>query len=192
MIYGYARVSSKTQAINGNSLEAQSKLLQENGATIIYHDVYTGTTTDRPELDKLIQTIQSGDTLIVTKLDRIARSLIQGVELINNLSNKGVKIIVLNMGVIDNSSTGKLIRNIMLSFAEFERELILERMRDGREIARTREGYKEGRPHKFSAEQINLAYQLMQSNTIKQTSKLTGISTATLSRIKRDKKSLSS
>ena len=75
MIYGYARVSTKGQAKDGNSLEAQERALKEAGANEIYIDAFTGTKTDRPEFDKLMERIEEGDTLIVTKLDRFARSM---------------------------------------------------------------------------------------------------------------------
>lgn len=90
--------------------------------------------------------IQSGDKLIITKLDRIARSVMHRIQLIENLSNKGVIINVLNMGVIDNSPTGKLIQNIMLSFAEFERDLIMQRTLEGKAIARQNPDFRDGRP----------------------------------------------
>ena len=92
MIYGYARVSSAGQAIDGNSLEAQSELLKANGAQKIFSDVYTGTKLHRPELDKLMAEIQPGDTLIVAKLDRIARSAKNGLELIDQFIDKGVSV----------------------------------------------------------------------------------------------------
>ena len=80
MIYGYARVSTKGQEKNGNSLENQIELLKENGAAEIYADSFTGTKTDRPEFKKLLTVLKEGDTLIVTKLDRFARSMMQGSE----------------------------------------------------------------------------------------------------------------
>ncbi len=83
MIYGYARVSTKGQAKDGNSLEAQEAELKKGGGEKIYTDAYTGTQTHRPELDKLIGVLQDGDTIVVTKLDRIARSLRQGIDLID-------------------------------------------------------------------------------------------------------------
>lgn len=79
-IYGYARVSTRGQLNDGNSIESQERQLKENGATEIYSDSYTGAKIGRPELDKLLSILQDGDTLIVTKLDRIARSLSQGSE----------------------------------------------------------------------------------------------------------------
>ena len=84
MIYGYARVSTKGQAKDGNSLEAQENALRSAGAIEIYSDAFTGTKSHRPELDKLMVVMKSGDTLVVTKLDRIARSATQGIELIQS------------------------------------------------------------------------------------------------------------
>lgn len=148
MIYGYARVSTNGQAKDGNSLEAQIKTLQENGAAKIYQDRFTGTKLHRPQLDKLLNQLNPGDTLIVTKLDRIARSAVQGTQLISELLGRGVKVNVLNMGVMDNSPNGKLIRTIFFAFAEFERDMIVERTSEGKEIAKLSAGFREGRPNK--------------------------------------------
>ena len=148
MIYGYARVSTKGQARDGNSLEAQEKVLREHGAEVIYKDSFTGTKKHRPELDKLLNVLKEGDTLVVVKLDRIARSTIQGCELMNELFAKGVAVNVLNMGMMDNSSTGKLIRSVFFAFAEFERDMIVDRTSEGKAVAREREDYREGRPTK--------------------------------------------
>ncbi len=181
-IYGYARVSTKTQAKDGNSLEVQRQELMAAGAAEVVSDAYTGTVNDRPELDKLLDRLKKGDTLMATKLDRIARNLKQGIELINNLNDRGIKVHVLNMGVMDNSPTGQLIRNIMLAFAEFERDMIMQRTREGKQIARTKEGYREGRPKKYGKQQMDHAMQLLQDHSYSQVSEMTGISTATLAR----------
>ena len=148
MIYGYARVSTKGQERDGNGLEAQERVLREHGAEVIYKDSFTGTKKHRPELDKLLSVIKEGDILVVVKLDRIARSTIQGCELMNELFAKGVAVNVLNMGMMDNSTTGKLIRSIFFAFAEFERDMIVERTSEGKAVAREREDYREGRPPK--------------------------------------------
>ena len=95
MIYGYARVSTKGQAKDGNSLEVQEQLLREQGATIIYKDSFTGTKKHRPEFDKLLSEISKGDTLVVTKLDRIARSTRNGLEIIDELLDREVSINIL-------------------------------------------------------------------------------------------------
>ncbi len=116
MKYGYCRVSTRGQAREGNSLEYQEQKLRDAGASIIYVDTYTGTKIERPELDKMLKELKDGDTVIVTKLDRIARSVVQGADLIERIGNMGVSVHILNMGIIDNTPTGKLIRNVMLSF----------------------------------------------------------------------------
>ncbi len=148
MIYGYARVSTNGQAKDGNSLDAQIKMLREHGAIKIYQDKFTGTKLHRPQLDILMKELKAGDTLIVTKLDRIARSAVQGTQFISELLDNNIKIHVLNMGVMDNSPNGKLIRTIFFAFAEFERDMIVERTSEGKEIAKMSEGFKEGRPSK--------------------------------------------
>lgn len=146
MIYGYARVSTKGQERDGNSLESQETKLRENGATIVYHESFTGTKRHRPEFDKLLSVLKEGDTLVVTKLDRIARSVIHGASLMEELISMGVKINVLNMGMMDNTPASKLMRTMFFAFAEFERDMIVERTQEGKAVAKTKEGFKEGRP----------------------------------------------
>lgn len=195
MIYGYARVSTKGQAKDGNSLEAQEKALKAAGATEIYKDAFTGTKRDRPELTRLISSLIKGDKLIVTKLDRVARSAAQGMELIDELLNKGVSIHILNMGELNNTPSGKLIRNIFLAFAEFERDMIVERTQEGKAIAKENaaakgQKFKEGRPPKFDEMQIENALHLLESHSITQVVRLTGISKSTLIRTKRKKEAV--
>lgn len=185
MIYGYARVSTKGQAKDGNSLEAQEKALRESGANEIYVDAFTGTKTDRPEFDKLMNKIQKGDTLIVTKLDRFARSMSQGSELVSDLIERGIKVYILNIGVMDNTPSSKLIRNVFFAFAEFERDMIVERTMEGKAIAKQNPDFREGRPKKYSRKQIEHALELLESNSYKQVEDMTGISKSTLIRAKK-------
>lgn len=186
MIYGYARVSTKGQAKDGNSLESQIETLKDNGAVEIYSDSFTGTKTDRPEFNKLLSKLKLGDTLIVTKLDRFARSMTQGSELVNKLIDKGIKVNILNIGVMDNRPSSKLIRNIFFSFAEFERDMIIERTQEGKVIAKTKEGFKEGRPKKYNKKQLDNALSMLSINggkyTYNEVVELLGISKSTLIR----------
>ena len=184
MVYGYFRVSTQEQAKDGNSLEAQEKLLKENGAEEIYSDAFTGTKAHRPELDKLLDKLQQGDKLVITKLDRIARSAAQGTELIQTLLDNGITVHVLNIGLMDNTPTGKLIRNIMLAFAEFERDMIIERTQEGKAIAKKQPDFREGRPRLYSKKQIQHALGLLENHSYKQVTELTGISKSTLIRAK--------
>lgn len=148
MLYGYMRVSTKGQARDGNSLADQERKLCEAGVAKenIYGDAFTGTKSERPEFTKLLGLLKEGDTLVVCKLDRFARSAADGIKLVDELISRGVKVNVLNMGLMDNSTTGKLIRGIFFCFAEFERDMIIERTAAGKEVARQRDGYREGRP----------------------------------------------
>lgn len=186
MIYGYARVSTKGQATDGNSLEVQRKLLKENGAEVIFEDSFTGTKTDRPEFKRLLDYIKEGDTLIVTKLDRFARSMTQGSQLVTELINRGVRINILNVGIMDNTPASKLIRNIFFSFAEFERDMIVERTQEGKAIAKTKAGFTEGRPKKYTEKQIKHALSLLAINggdkSYNEVVEITGISKSTLIR----------
>lgn len=177
MKYGYARISTI-----GQDLRAQIKTLEAEGCDVIYTEKYTGTKIERKEFSCLINEIQEGDTLVVTKLDRFARSVRGGIEVIKELFEMGVRVHVINMGIIENTATGRLIFNIMMSFAEFERDMIVERTQEGKMIARQDPTYLEGRPPKFSKKQIELAIQLKETHTYKQVEALTGISKPTLYR----------
>ena len=146
MKYGYARVSSRGQAADGNSLDYQERVLREAGAEEIYTEAITGTKRHRPQLDILLNKVTEGDTVIVTKLDRVARSVRNGLDIIDELVTKGVTIHVLNMGVFDNSPQGRLMRTVFLAFAEFERDMIQVRTQEGKALAREKDpDYKEGR-----------------------------------------------
>jgi DNA invertase Pin-like site-specific DNA recombinase len=183
MIYGYARVSTA-----GQDLQAQMNQLKEAGCKKIYSEKFTGTKAERPEFQKLLSRLENGDMLIVTKLDRFARSTSDALSVIKPLFERGVRVNVLNIGIIEDTPTGKLIFTIFSAFAEFERELIITRTREGKEIAKQNKDFKEGRPKKFSKQQINHAMQLLETNSYTQVEEMTGISKSTLVRAKRNNK----
>lgn len=188
MIYGYSRVSTKCQARDGNSLESQEKALRDAGAAKIYTDAFTGTKTDRPEFDKLLAEIKAGDTLVVTKLDRFARSMTQGSELVSALIDRGIRVYILNIGILDNTPTSKLIRNVFFAFAEFERDMIVERTQEGKAVAKQNPDFREGRPKKYSKKQVEHALGLLRDHSYRQVEDLTGISKSTLIRAKKFEK----
>lgn len=144
MKYGYKRVSSPGQQLSGNSLGEQDKQLRAAGADVVVGECYTGTTIDRPVFTNLLNSLQDGDTLIVTKLDRFARVSDAG-KLIEELVNRGVTVNILNFGVANNTPTGKLMLNIIFAFAQYERDTIWERTQEGKAAARLKPGYREGR-----------------------------------------------
>lgn len=181
--YGYARVSTKGQASQGNSIDEQVNALKKAGCEEIVSETYSGTSLDRPEFDKLINRLQQGDILTVTKLDRFARTAASGSMLIKDLLYKGVAVHILNMGIIDNSPIGRVIVNVLLAFAEFERDMIVERTQAGKAIARMKPGFTEGRPPIPQA-QKELAVRLIteEHHSYNQVAQETGISKATLVR----------
>ena len=144
--YGYGRVSTKGQETNGNSLEDQRAKLEEAGCDEIVLESYTGTKMDRPKFTKLLNKLEAGDTLIVCKLDRFARTAREGLEVVEDLMNRGVKVHILNMGLIEDTPMGRVILTVMLAFAQFERDSIVERTSDGKALAKEKEGFREGRP----------------------------------------------
>lgn len=149
MIYGYARVSSDKQNNYGTSLQDQVSVLKANGAEIVYSDHYTGTKMSRPEFDKLVGLLRDGDTLIVTKLDRLGRTSEGMIHLIKDLLARNITVKVLNMGTIENTPVGKMIVTFLAGFAEMERDLIMERTMAGRAYKKaTDPNYKEGRKPK--------------------------------------------
>lgn len=189
MKFGYIRVSTRKQARDGNSLEAQREALAAAGAEKIYTDTFTGTRMDRPEWDKLRAQLRRGDVLIVTKLDRLARSVSQASGLITEMIDEGITINVLNLGILSNDSVNTLLRNVLLSFAQFERDMIVQRTQEGKAVARaTDPDFREGRPPKFDAEQLDHAMALLDDHSYAQTAKLTGISKSTLIRERKRRK----
>ena len=188
MIYGYARVSTVGQSINGSSLEEQVAALTEYGCNQIITEAYTGKTVDRPQFTALLSKLQSGDTLVVTKLDRFARSTVEGVQTVRDLFARDVKVHILNIGLIENTLSGNLILTVFLAFAEFERGMILERTQNGKALAKMQPGFREGRPPKYKPAQINHALELLGSGlSYRQVENVTGISKSTLVRAKRTK-----
>jgi len=180
MKYGYARVSTSHQDLKG-----QLDQLTTEGCQIIYKEKFTGTKKDRPEFSKLLGVLKEGDTLVVTKLDRFARSTADGIRTIKKLFEKGVKVHVLNMGLVEDTPTGRLILSVMLAFAEFERDMIVERTQEGKAIAKMKPDFREGRPNKFSKKHIDNALELLKNHSYKEVEESTGISKSTLIRAKR-------
>ena len=139
-ILGYARVST-----SGQSLDIQIEQLKAEGADFIFEETASGAQRDRPELEAMMQRVFEGDTVVVTRLDRIARSTVHLLQIVENLKSKGVGFKVLNNKNLDTASPeGKLMLSMLGSFAEFERELLLERQREGIQRAK-KEGKYRGR-----------------------------------------------
>lgn len=188
MNYGYARVSTIKQS-KGTSLEDQEQELKKAGAEIILKDSCTGTKMNRPEFTKLMAQLKSGDKLIVTKLDRFARTAVEGGAIVKQLHDMGVTIHILNMGIADNTPMGKLMVTMLLAFAEFERDMIVERTQTGKDVARANGKKVDGRPKKYPRKYIEEALKRIENgesyNTVADDTK---ISKSTLIRAMRERR----
>lgn len=145
MKIGYARVST-----TGQDLAGQLETLQAEGCERIYKDKYTGTRADRPEFQDMLKALRAGDTLVVTKLDRLARNTKEGIEIVQDLFNRDIKVHVLNVGLLENTSMGNFFLTTMLAVAELERNMIVERTGEGRQRAKKQGKHmgRHGRPKK--------------------------------------------
>lgn len=189
MIYGYCRVSTKGQEKTGNSLEAQEQeILSRYPDAKILKESFTGTTTNRPVFMDIINQMDKGDMLVTTKLDRLARTTTEGIEVIKVLFERECSVHVLNIGLLENSPMGQFFITTLLAVAELERNQIIERTQTGKAIAKQNPDFKEGRPLKYSEAQINHAMELLENNSYTEVSKMTGISKSTLIRAKRKQK----
>lgn len=176
-VFGYARVSRDTQ-----NLDRQIDALKRYGVDKIYNEKMTGTRKDRPELSKLLDRIIEGDTIVIESLSRLGRSTKDLIDLTELFQSKGVNLVSLKESIDTNTSTGKLLFTLMSAIAQFERDVIADRTREGLQAARTR-GRKGGRP-KINDNDIRKAVKLYKTNqyTVKEIEELTGVKKSTLYR----------
>lgn len=140
-LVGYARTSTLDQIAG---LDAQLRDLTEAGCSKVFQEQVSSVDTKRPELERVLEYVREGDTLVVTKLDRLARSMANLMDIMGKLAKKGVSLKVLALNLDTSTPTGKLMLNMLGSIAEFERDLMLERQREG--IAKAKaEGKYQGR-----------------------------------------------
>jgi DNA invertase Pin-like site-specific DNA recombinase len=158
---GYARVSTGLQNLN-----LQEDRLNQYGCEKIFSDHISGAKSKRPGLDRAIEFARSGDTIVVWRLDRLGRNMADLITLVNELNNRGVSFHFLeeNITMDKSSSTGQLLFHLFAAFAEFERNLILERSSAGRIAARARGRYG-GRPEKLNKRDLTLLKTLYDNGT---------------------------
>lgn len=174
---GYGRVSSR-----GQELESQLAILKDEGCEVIFSEKHTGAKMNRPEFMKVLEVLEEGDTLVVTKLDRLARNTEEGIKVIRELFEKGVKVHIMNIGMLEDTAIGRFFLQILLAVAELERSMIADRMADGKAIAKLKDDYREGRPKVYEKKQLEHAMSLLKDHSYNQVVALTGISKSTLVR----------
>lgn len=185
MIYGYASISARGQ-FEAGSIEEQTKLIKQrypSASMIIEH--YEDPKV-RPILRENISKMYSGDTIVVSKLDRFCGTIKDAIVLIEEALKKNIRINIINIGMIDNTYNGRNIMNILNALAEFDKSMMIERTQVGKAIAKSKSGFKEGRPKKFSQNEIDNALEMLKTNSYKYVEEQTGISKSTLIRAKKE------
>lgn len=181
MIFGYARVSTDNQ-----ELSRQFDIIRKYGVNKIFSEKMTGTKRDRPELNNLMNTIRTGDIVVVESLSRLGRSTKDLLNLMSEFENKGVTLISLKEKIDTDTPTGKLILTVLSAISQFERDVIVLRTQEGIRSAKNR-GITFGRPKadKKVTDKILALYDT-KSYSYKEISEMTGVSISTVYRYLRD------
>jgi len=176
-VYGYVRVSTTKQELN-----RQLDLIKDYNCTEVFIEKITGTKSNRPELIRLKDKVRENDSIVIESFSRLGRSTKDLIELVEYFESKKVKLISIKENFDTNTPQGKFMLNVFQAFSQFERDLIVQRTKEGLESARAR-GRKGGRP-KVKAKKIEKALKLYDSKeySIQEIVGMTGISQATLYR----------
>ena len=176
-VFGYARVSTEQQ-----NLDRQIDALKRYGVDTVYMEKMTGTKRERPELNNMLERITQGDTVVVESLSRLGRSTKDLIELTELFRSKGVHLVSLKESIDTSTSTGKLLFTLMSAIAQFERDCIADRTKEGLKAARAR-GRKGGRL-RTNPDAVKKAVKLYGTKqySIKEIEELTGVKKATLYR----------
>jgi DNA invertase Pin-like site-specific DNA recombinase len=179
MRIGYARVSTQDQ-----KLELQLKALKNAGCQRIFREKISGASRSRPEFERMLDQVRAGDTVVVWKLDRLARSTRDLLNTMETLGDTGAKFQSLSEPWANTTThAGKMIMTVFAGIAEFERDLIRERTGAGREAAKRR-GVQFGRPRKLNPNQIQLALQLFsEGKAVRDIARTFGVHEATIYRL---------
>ncbi|MFQ7292698.1 MAG: recombinase family protein [Monoglobales bacterium] len=176
-IYGYARVSTTDQI-----LDRQLDMLHDYGVNKIYSEKITGTRKERPELQKMLDNLDEGDTVVVESLSRLGRSTKNLIELMDLFNEKGVNLVSLKENIDTTTPTGKLLFTLISAISQFERDCLAERTKEGLAAARAR-GRKGGRPpiDRALIEKAKRLYKC-EEYTVSEIEELTGVKKSTLYR----------
>ncbi|MGV3202527.1 recombinase family protein [Limosilactobacillus reuteri] len=185
MKFGYARVSGLSQ-----DLAQQTDQLIKVGVPKenVYAEKFTGTTEQRPQWQKLNRQLRRGDEVVFTKVDRIGRSVKVAIDIVNDLLNKGVKVYIIQLGgyVSKHDTMGKMLFNFLTIMAEFEHDMIVDRLAQGKAYAKAHNpNYHEGRPKRTITNRYKAVYEYSLNHSIRETALATGVSESTVKRIKR-------
>ena len=178
--FGYARVSTVDQ-----NLDTQLEALQKHGCDRIFQDKISGTAHSRPALDELLSYVRGGDTVVVSRFNRLGRSRAHLIDLVDELVRKGINFKALDLGIDTSTPSGKLVIGIFSSLAEYDREMILEKTRAGQILAKSK-GKHIGRPAGLDSEKYGKVRKLIGSGFgNSEIVELTGVSLASVKRYRK-------
>lgn len=179
-IFGYARVSTADQ-----NTDTQIEALQKFGCDRIFHEKISGLSTQRPALDEMLSLLREGDTVVVSRFNRLGRSRDHLISLVGDLTQKGIIFKALDLGIDSGTPAGKLVIGIFAALAEYDREMILEKTRAGQLLAKAK-GKHIGRPTGLNEENYQKVKKAIEKDlSVSEIVSLTGIS---LSSVKRYRK----
>lgn len=180
MKIGYARVSTRSQ---GDSLDAQEAILRAEGCTKVFRDTISGARSSRPEFDKMLEQLRPGDVIYATRLDRLGRTALDTLKVIDDLAKRDVAVVLLRPEIDTRTKEGKLMAGVMSHLAEFERDLLIERTNEGLKAARAR-GHAGGRPRSINDKKRGQLVRMVDSGmNPREAGELLGISRAHAYRI---------
>lgn len=181
MRVGYARVSTREQA---ESLQTQREALEALGCTRVYTDVASGARADRPGLADLLDRTYEGDAVYVTRLDRLGRTTLDTLRTLTDLDARGITVTAADTGLDTSTSSGRLVIRVMLSLAEWERDVLIERTREGLAHARS-QGRTGGRPRKLGDVEVQAIRAALETDmSPADVATMHGVSTRTISRVR--------
>lgn len=185
MKIGYCRISAREQA---ESLDNQEKILRDYGCKRVFRDIASGATASRPGLAKALDFARAGDTIIVTRLDRLGRTTLDTLRTVQELDQRNIKVQALDIDLDTSTSAGRLVLKMIASLAEWERDVLIERTKEGLAHARS-QGRTGGRPPKLTTDQQQAALnQLSDGKSESQVTKIFNVSRPTIARLKQNQK----
>lgn len=185
MKYGYARVSGTSQDLAEQIGELKQQGISDKN---IYSEKFTGTKEQRPQWKILFHKLQKGDEVVFTKVDRIGRTVKVAIDIVDELLNRGVKVYIIQLnGYVNKSNTmGKMLFNFLTVMAEFEHDMIVDRLKRGKEYAKKHNpNFYQGRPKRRITDRYRKIYDYSLEHSIRETALATGVSESTVKRIRR-------